>query len=79
MEPVGNDASVIAPRSDKETYYKLHLNEDEYRQMLRLEQEAALMRRSRSLKTVGAKQMLAGTKQQLCCDCGTSAGQSSPN
>ena len=79
MEPVGNDASVIAPRSDKETYYKLHLDEDEYRQMLRLEQEAALMRRFRSLKTFGAKQMLAGTKQQLCCDGGTSAGQSLPN
>ena len=79
MEPVGNDASVIAPRSDKETYYKLHLDEDEYRQMLRLEQEAALMRRSRSLKTLGVKQMLAGAKQQLCCDGGTSAGQSLPN
>ena len=78
MEPVGNDASVIAPRSDKETYYKLHLDEDEYRQMLRLEQEAALMRRSRSLKKIGVKQMLAGAKQQLCCDGGSSAGQSWP-
>jgi hypothetical protein len=31
--------------------------------MLTLEQEAALMRRSRSLKTLGVKQMLAGAKQ----------------
>ena len=67
MEPIGNDATVIAPRSNKETYYKLHLDEDEYRHMLRLEREAALMRRFR-LKTVGAKQILAGDERRrnLC-------------